>query len=268
MRIEHFNYLLGNEYDAFYLTEKLMIFKKPLSFYNAETNEEVRFKNVDELLLFTVNGETLKEMILKLEKPYTPPRNGGRGAGSGNDKMNSWKSAKGGGGGDGEEEEGSRLVPAMANVKIKSKSLEGALKEFKKNHLLADREFAYEVDERGYVHQYKRGDSSSVAISGRAKLRKGERVMIIHNHPNGSAFSPADMLTTAANKKEKGIIASGKKYDYKFEKGSHFNAAGFIKAVKQAERKGLPGKDVNDAVDKFLRKNAKKYGYTYSRRKN
>lgn len=157
------------------------------------------------------------------------------------------------------------MLPAQANVQIKSKSLEGALAEFKRKHLDSDHEWAYEVDSNGYVHQYVEGDTSSVAISGSARLRRGESSMIIHNHPGGGAFSDSDLLSVSANKREKGIIASGKGYDYKFEKGTHFKAAQFTKAVKTAR---MSGRDYDDAVDKWLKKNQKKYGYKYSRTKN
>ena len=267
MRIEHFRYLFNREFDVFWFNENLALHKKPFNITNYKTGETVNFKTVDEMLDYKIDDETVREKILKLDKPFVRPLEGGRGAGSGDGStVQKWRNASGGGGGGSDND--TALLPAKANVKIKSKTLEGALAEFKKNHLLADREFAYEVDGNGYVHQYKRGDSSSVAIGSRAKMRKGERTMIIHNHPNASAFSPADMLSTAADKRSKGIIASGKKYDYKFEKGTHFNATGFTKAVKNAQKNGIKGKDINDAVDKWLRANAKKYGYKYSRTKN
>ena len=89
--------------------------------------------------------------------------------------------------------------------------------------------------------------------------------MVIHNHPSGGAFSDADLLNTAADRRIKGVIASGKNYDYKFEKGTHFKAQAFSKAVRSAK---MQGKDYDDAVDKWLKKNKDKYGYKYSRTKN
>lgn len=263
MRIEHFRYLFKNELDVFYINENVMLFKKPFSFWNKETGEEATFKTVDEMLQYKVGKETVKEIILKMEKPYIPPLSGGRGASSGSNDNKTFKfgHATGGDGGN----NGEALLPALANTKIKSKTPEGALAEFKRNHLLANREFAYEVDDNGYVHQYVKGASSSVAISSRAKVGKGQKTMIIHNHPSGGAFSDADLISTAADRRSKGIIASGKNHDYKFEKGSHFNAQSFTKAVKTAK---MTGKDYDDAVDKWLKKNQKKFGYKYSRTKN
>jgi len=94
-----------------------------------------------------------------------------------------------------------------------------------------------------------------VAISGK---NKGN--MILHNHPSGGAFSDSGLISASLGN-EKGIVASGKNGDYIFQKkGGHFKAAEFIKAVKTAKMKG---KDYDDAVDKWLKANQKKYGYTY-----
>lgn len=263
MRIEHFRYLFNREFDVFYLTENIAICKKPFNIWNKETGESINFKTLDEVLKHKIGNKTVKDIILKMDKPYIIPLNGGRGAssGSGGNKTFSFNHASGGGGGGNDES----LPPAIANTKIKSKSLEGALSEFKRNHLLADREFAYEVDSNGYVHQYVKGDRHSVAIGSAAKVGRGQKTMIIHNHPSGGAFSDADLLNTAADRRSKGIIASGKKHDYKFEKGTHFKAQEFSKAVRTAKMKGT---DYDDAADKWLRANQKKYGYKYSRTKN
>lgn len=263
MRIEHFRYLFNREIDIFYLTEKILLYKKPFCIENEETGESVNFKTLDEVLEHKIGNETVKDIILRMEKPYIPPLNGGRGAssGSGDNKTFKFGHASGGGGGGNDES----LPPAIANTKIKSKSLDGALKEFKRNHLLAKREFAYEVDDNGYVHQYVKGDAHSVGIGANAKVARGRKTMIIHNHPSGGAFSDADLISVSAQGRAKGIIASGKKHDYKFEKGTHFKAQEFTKAVKTAK---MTGKDYDDAADKWLRANQKKYGYKYSRTKN
>lgn len=258
MRIEHFRYLF-NRINGFYLKKNVIMFRKPIEIWNEETGESNVFKTVEEALEFVIDGEKVADIILKYETLYIPPINGGRGAG--NQKTQSWRDASGG---KGSQE---RLLPAYANTKIKSKSLEGALAEFRSKHLDPEKEWAYEVDENGYVHQYVKGDKSSVGISTSYNVRN-RSTMIIHNHPNNSAFSPSDMIATAMDRKSKGIIASGKTYDYIFKKGTHFKANEFIKAVKQAEKSGIKGKDINDAVDKWLSKNQKKYGYVYSRKKN
>lgn len=81
---------------------------------------------------------------------------------------------------------------------------------------------------------------------------------------SGGHFSDAALLSTAMDRRSKGIIASpkGKSYVYKFEKGTHFKANDFAKAVKSAKMKGS---SYDNAVDAWLRKNAKKYGYKYSK---
>ncbi len=262
MRIEHFRYLFNREIDVFYLTPTIMLYKKPYSIENEETGESVDFKTLDEALEYRIGNETVKQIIERMEKPYIPPLNGGRGAGSGSgNKTFKFSHAKDTGGGGNDKQ----LLPAQANVKIKSKTPEGALAEFKRNHLDSDHEWAYEVDSNGYVHQYVEGAAHSVGIGASAKVGRGQKTMIIHNHPSGGAFSDADLLSVSAQKRAGSIIASGKNYDYKFEKGTHFKAQAFSKAVKNAK---MTGKDYDDAVDKWLRKNAKTYGYKYSRTKN
>lgn len=262
MRIEHFRYLFKNAVTAFYLTPGIILFRWPLELWNEKTGESVSFKTLDEALDYVLDGVKIRDMILNAERLHIPELEGGRGASGGGEGEFKFSHAdrRGQGGRDGKP-----LLPAYANTQIKNKSLEGALAEFKRNHLLADHEFAYEVDSNGYVHQYIEGARSSVAIGASAKVRKGEQTMIIHNHPSGGAFSDSDLISVSMQGRAKGIIASGKNHDYKFEKGGHFKASQFIKAVKTAKMKG---KDYDDAVDKWLKANQKKYGYKYTRTKN
>lgn len=258
MRIEHFRYLF-NRINGFYLKKNVIMFRKPVELWNEVTGESVVFKTVDEALEHIIDGETVKSIIERSATLYIPPICGGRGAGSSGSQSEFEFGHASGGDGD-----YATLLPAYANTKIKSKTFDGALAEFKKNHLLGNREFAYEVDENGYVHQYIQGDKTSVPI-GTSRNVRNRTTMIIHNHPSGGAFSDADLISTALDGKSKGIIASGKKHDYKFEKGTHFKATEFTKAVKTAKMKG---KDYDDAVDKWLKNNQKKYGFKYSRTKN
>lgn len=101
------------------------------------------------------------------------------------------------------------------------------------------------------------GNKSSVRIGSR-----GRNTIILHNHPNGGAFSDADLISTAMDRQSSAIVASGKKYDYIFKKGTHFKSNSFVKAVKTAT---MSGKDYDTAVNNWLKKNQKKYGYKYSR---
>ncbi len=120
-----------------------------------------------------------------------------------------------------------------------------------------DYESAFSVDENGYVTKYVHGNAHSVRISG----NKGD--MIYHNHPGGGNFSDADLISTSLSH-EKGIVASGTHGDYILTKGTHFKANDFVRAVRTAK---LKGKDYDDAASKWLKRNAKKYGYTYQFKK-
>ena len=253
MRIEHFRYLF-NRLNGFYLKKHIIVFRKPLEIWNEQTGESVNFKSVDELLDYEIDGETVRKIIESQETLYVPPLEGGRGAGGG-EKTFKFDHAR-----DGGKDKSKSLLPAYANTRIKSKTLEGAMNEFQRRFKNSDHEWAYEVDEQGYVHQFVEGNKSSVRISSR-----GRNTMILHNHPSGGAFSDADLISTSMERNSKGIVASGRKYDYVFTKGTHFKANSFVKAVKTAKMKG---KDFDDAADKWLKKNQKEYGYKYYRKKN
>lgn len=261
MRIEHFRYLFNREIDIFYLTENIAICKKPFNIWNKETGESINFKTLDDVLAHKIGDKTVREIIENMEKPFTLTLDGGRGAGSGSGNTFSFSHA----GRSGSGAPGTYIPPAVANTRIKSKSLDGALAEFKRNHLLANREFAYSVDENGYVTGYNKGGAHSVAIPSHGKQGRGRTNMIIHNHPSGGAFSDTDLHTMASDRSAKGIIASGKNYDYKITKGTHFKAQAFSIAVSTAK---MTGKNYDDAVDKWLTANQKTYGYSYSRTKN
>lgn len=261
MTIDHFRYLFRRELDVFYLTDNILLFKKPYSVWFADTDTGARFKSVDEMLMYKIGDKTIKQMIEELDKPFTPSIEGSRGSSSKSQGTFEFGHADQRGRGKNDKS----LLPAQANVRIKNKSLEGALNEFKRKHLDSDHEWAYEVDSNGYVHQYVEGARSSVAIGAGAKVRRGEGTMIIHNHPSGGAFSDEDLYSFANQRNSKGFIASGKRYDYKIEKGTHFKAQQFTKAVRTAKMRGT---DYDDAVNKWLKANQKKYGYRYSRTKN
>lgn len=253
MRIEHFKYCF-NKLNGFYLTKEWILFRKPIELWNQNTGDSIVFDSFDDLFNYSVDGKTVKEIIESTDVLYLPPLEGGRGAsGTSTFKFNH-------AGGDKGKDKSTSLFPAYANVRIKSKTLEGAMDEFQKRFKDADHEWAYEVDEQGYVHQYIEGARTSVMIAS-----TGKNTMILHNHPSGGAFSDSDLISTSMDRNSKGIVASGKKYDYVFTKGTHFKANEFIKAVKNAQ---MTGKDYDSAVDNWLTKNQKKFGYKYYRKKN
>ena len=151
------------------------------------------------------------------------------------------------------------LHPAYANVRIKSKTLEGAMSEFQRTHGNSDHEWAYVVDGSGFVHRYVEGNASSVSVYGSSRDST-----ILHNHPSGGAFSKNDMLSIASQP-SRGIVASGSKYNYVFQKGTHFRADAFRQAVSTAR---MTGKDYDDAVDRWLSSHQRDYHYKYYRKAN
>lgn len=258
MRIEHFRYAF-KRLNGFYLKPHIILFRKPLELWNEVTGESVEFKSVDDVLDYVIDGESVRAIIERTDTLNIPALNGGRGAGDGTQKSFKFGHASGDG-----ADKSKQLLPAKANIRIKAKTPEGAMKEFREKHGSSDHEWAYEIDDNGYVHQYVEGNRSSVSIGSGAKVGKGQKTMILHNHPSGGHFSDSDLISTAMDGRSKGIVASSTKANYIFEKGTHFKANSFIKAVKNANMKGT---SYDDAVDKWLSKNSKKYGYKYTKQK-
>lgn len=123
-----------------------------------------------------------------------------------------------------------------------------------------DREHAITLDNMGFASSYVHGQAHSVMIG---HVNKGD--LVVHNHPGGGSFSDADLINTASDRRSRGIVATydkglfGRGYRV-VTKGTHFNAEGFTRAVKSAR---LRGKDYDDAADKWLTRNQKKYGYKF-----
>lgn len=256
MKREEFVELFSEKVGAngFYLDEDTIIFRNPLQLWNSETDKEVDFDSIDEMLEYEYNGRTIAEYIDAMDT-LDISLSGSVGKGEGKKQKFKFNHANEGRSKDKTKD----LFPAYANVRIKAKSLEGAMEEFHNRFQNEDHEWAYEVDPQGYVHQYKEGNAHSVSISGRNKDN-----MILHNHPSGGAFSDSDLISASLGN-EKGIVASGKNGDYIFQKnGGHFKANEFVKAVKKAQ---MEGTSYDDAVDKWLTANQKKYGYRYEFKK-
>ena len=258
MRIEHFRYAF-KRLNGFYLKPHIILFRKPLELWNDITGESIEFNSLDDVLNYVIDGESVRAIIERTDTLHIPSLDGGRGAGDGTQSTFKFGHASGNG-----ADKSKQLLPAQANIKIKSKTPEGAMKEFREKHGASDHEWAYEIDDNGYVHQYVEGNKSSVSIGSRAKVGKGQKTMILHNHPSGGHFSDSDLISTAMDGRSKGIVASSSKANYIFEKGTHFKATQFVKAVKNASMKGT---SYDDAVDKCLSKNSKKYGYKYTKQK-
>lgn len=238
------------------ITENLILFHKPLQVYNLASDETTYFDSVNDMFAFVAGSRTVRDIIseAKPDDIFRLVLNGGRGSGSDN-WTGKFSHASGGNGKDNTRSD----FPARVNGIVKIKNAGEALRMFRQLHVTDDYESAITVDENGYVTQYVHGNATSVGIWG----RKGE--MVYHNHPSfngakGGNFSDGDLLSTATSA-ERGIVASAKEGDYRFEKGTHFDTAGFVKAVRNAT---LKGKDYSDAADKWLRRNQRKYGYRYS----
>ena len=254
MRKQDFEELFSERVGAngFYLDDETIIFREPLQLWNQETDEEQYFESLEDMYEFEYKGKKISEYIDEMDN-LEIQLSGSVGAG----KMQTFKFNHAPNNG---KDKTKDLFPAYANVRIKAKTLEGAMQEFHNRFENEDHEWAYEVDPQGYVHQYKEGNATSVAISGRNKNN-----MILHNHPSGGAFSDSDLISASLGN-ERGIVASGKNGDYIFQKnGGHFKAAEFVKAVKRAK---LEGTSYDDAVDRWLKANQKKYGYRYEFKKS
>lgn len=266
-------------YNFIVLKDKYIVNRKPLyiTLLTEEEDNRIKFKNVDELLKYELDGESILSIITKLDTLGDMVLDGGRGASSASSGIQTFKfghAASGNGKGKLPSASGNRKgklpsapnpLVAEANTRIKTKSQSSALKWFGDKYKNSGIEFAVEVDDNGFVHQHIRGNETSVNIKSSDRRRKGVRnTMIYHNHPSGSAFSDMDLLSTASDRNSRGIVAAGKKYNYIFKKrdGGKFKAAAFTKAVNNAT---LRGKDYNEAVHNWLKANQKKYGYTYKR---
>ena len=225
--------------------------------YNLKTNKEKQFNTFEDLLNHKIRGISVENIIKNIDE-FTYNLAGGRGAG-GQAKAGSLFAGQDG---DRGKVRNNYDLPSRMNKMYggNKQSFDNTLKTFKKSHLLSDSESAVTVDNDGFVSIYKHGSKSSVGWYESELAGKH----VIHNHPGGSHFSRADLITTATTKAT-GITATGSKYDYILKKTSKFDAKGFVKAVNTAS--GSTG-DYNEDVHKFLKSNAKKYGYTYSRRSN
>lgn len=266
MNRQQFDFEFGKKHgvNSFQLTDNLIVFRKPLEIWNEETDESIKFKNIEELLKYKIDGVTVWEIIEQKDTLYGDLiLHGGRGSGSGNNQTHSWRGAGGSGFGSGEGNTPYHF-PAEANVNIKTKTYDEALKEFSKKYASADHEYAYEVDMEGFVHRYHEGGKSAVHVDG---MTFNKKTAIIHNHPSGSNFSPPDLLNMATTQSG-GVVAVGSKYTYSvFKTDGRFKSNEFVKMVKKAEREGVKGKDMNDGVHQLLKANQKKYGYRYTREK-
>lgn len=247
------------EYQLFVEIPGYLVFKDG-ELLDSVTDESMKFESVEDLLAYDLGGRTVEDELDKIDFQFY--YNGGNGAASG--KMGGgFKNPKGSGKEDFEDDKefGKPLFPAFFNRQGRFATQDGAVKAFADKYKNADREYGISVDKDGFVHRHVQGGKHSVAISA-----AGKGHMIVHNHPGGGNFSRQDLLSTAQNMNEGGVVAVGNKYTYTFTKGAHFDGKKFIKAMNKAK---WPAKyDYNKGAHWWLKKNASELGYTYTRTKS
>ena len=226
--------------------ENLLLFDD-LELYNELTGERKQYTSLEEV----ANDETLE---------ITPfdTKEGGRGQRS-NSGRPTW---------DRETSSARRVKPnplptASFNNQGRFANVDKAVEEFKKRHQHSDIEYGLAIDSQGFVHSYSGGNKGAVLID----LKGGRNMTTIHNHPGktNSAFSASDLKTFVSSKGERTMIATttnGKAY--KITKRSNFKPKEFAVAVSRVARNTVrDSKAYNTTIDKWLRRNAKKYGYEY-----
>lgn len=216
-----------------------------LELYNKETETSKQYKSIEE----AENDLSLMEKVNKINFTL----GGGRGANSGkkgkDGKYPGFNSAGG-------KAQSKALHPASLNSQGRFTSVEGAIQTFIKKHGNSKTEYGTAVDSQGFAHNYSHGGRSNVQI-----LPLSGGYTAIHNHPSGGNFSSTDLHHFAAVKNMNTLVATNSSKAYRITKGTNFDAKGFDKAVSKAR---FTTKDYNKGADLWLKKNAKKYGYTYS----
>lgn len=252
------------------LNDDYMLFENN-ELLNVNDGTSKTYNSFDEVLNVKLEDKTIKQIIEEADD-FDLTLSGGRGAESKKGaKLFTGGSRKGRKKLVGLSNSNGNSFPAYLNVKTgqRYKSEEKTIKEFAKMQDKSTIEYSASVDELGYATKYNKGDSGRTAF---LSLKNG---MLIHNHPvydkNGkvvawNAFSGQDLRAIASNKETRGIVATanGNKSIYRFVKNKNFKAQDFIKALGQAR---MGSSNYDKEVDSWLRKNAKKYNYSYSRKK-
>ena len=219
--------------------------------YNLKTDESSIYNTFEEMMEHKCGEKTLGELVDEMESMEIK-LNGGSGKEYGDSLFKENKGPKG-------KDETRYDLPARMNRMYdgNKQSFEKSLKNFQDAHINSKIEHAVMLDDRGFVTIYKHGNSGSV--SWYASELKG---MVIHNHPSDGwgNFSKADMITTATTKAT-GIVATGGKGTFILKKTAKADNEGFVKAINNARSTDT---NYDRAVDRWLKKNAKKYGYEYS----
>ena len=254
MQLIEFEKLLKKN-NAIRLNDEYLLFND-YELYSLDYKTTIKYDNLDDVVKYnTVVKELIENMneyLLYFDAKGDPESKTGP------------KGSLFGGQGQDHKDNSKYDIPARMNKMYKGNKMtfDNTLKNFKKSHLLSDKEHGITVDKDGFVSVYKHGNKGSVGWTDNELAGKH----VIHNHPEFgySAFSKADLITTASTGAT-GITATSSKYDYVLNKKHNFDSKGFIKAVNDA---GSRTGDYNKDVHKFLKDNAKKYGYSYYRKSN
>ena len=251
MKISHFAKILAGN-NAVKISDKLIIFND-FELYDMEADESKNYNTLDELV---EDNQDVKK-IIEEAKYFALDWNGGRGA-SGSQEM--------GGGFTNSPDGGKDRTETILNAELnfdtaKGNSLTAVFNRFRDKYGKADHEYGAAIDDQGFVHYLRDGNKHNVTY----ETSNLNNRTILHNHPSGSNFSKADLLTTAETK-AKGVIATSSnpsiKKTYHFQKNDGFRAKEFIKAVNKAQwPKNL---DYDKGADWWLKKNQRAYGYKYS----
>ena len=252
MKVQEFKQGLATLNYVLFDDDTLLLFND-LELYDRNTETSVKFNSFDELLTYKHNGLTMAERI-EAKKDFRIYINGGRGTGSG-------KSTSLFGGQEGNatgRDNSTPDLPARMNRMYNGNQMSAAhtLETFRNEHATSKTEHLIAHDDDGFVSVYTHGGKSSVGFTP----DQVEGKHVIHNHPNGSNFSKADLDNLAATG-QKSIAATSKSVTYKVEKNKNFDAKGFAKSLNNAKTTQT---DYNKAVGDFLKRNQKKYGYTYT----
>lgn len=251
MKVQEFKKGLSALNYVMFDDDTLLLFND-LELYDRNTETSVKFNSFDELLTYECNGLTMEQRI-EAKKDFKIYINGGRGTGS-------RKGTSLFGGQDGAIGRGNFTpdLPARMNRMYNGNQMSAGhtLSTFRNEHATSKTEHLIAHDDDGFVSVYTHGGKNSVGFTP----NQVEGKHVIHNHPNGSNFSKAD-LDNLASTGQKSIAATSKNVTYKVEKNKNFDAKGFAKSLNNAKTTQT---DYNKAVSDFLKRNQKKYGYTYT----
>lgn len=235
----------------FWIFDNAFILYKDLEVYEIETGESQYFESWESAMNYEHNGKSIAEYVDELEN-VNIHFDGGRGA------SGSSRNLFGGQGGDLESARMDPDFPARMNRLYNGNNMsrEHTLETFRKQHANSKTEHLIAMDDNGFVSTYQHGGKHSVGFIPSQVAGKH----VIHNHPSGSHFSKQDLMNLSTTK-QKGITATGSKATYTVTKTSKFDAKGFSKALETAK---TTDSDYDRALDRFLKRNSSRYGYTYS----